>query len=312
MNHNLTDDEFLARWNIWCGFLRDGEDSNAIHNQLNNLYWSIGVYKAKNISWGQGKIDNAATAPLFFDYYLQTFAVFLVVNIRKILEEGVLINNNTTSPDRSVISLSSILKDIRFQRQEFTRRRIFLANEIVYDEEQIKIKHEAYSSEKRRNGENFFSVPRKFWAHATCYLHEQWDSLSGTTKSQRTEDDIITEERFERLGKQIIKIRKEIETFANKFILHAATPMSRLAKKGYIEETFEGPSITRLIEISLECGSMYGELCEFLSLGRMNPLPYAQFDKWEGWDPTMYADRTVLEDTWNKWDDAIKAAVGAS
>lgn len=312
MNHNLTDDEFLARWNIWCGFLRDGEDPNAIHNQLNNLYWSIGVYKAKNISWGQGKIDNAATAPLFFDYYLQTFAVFLVVNIRKILEEGVLINNNTTSPDRSVISLSSILKDIRFQRQEFTRRRIFLANEIVYDEEQIKIKHEAYSSEKRRNGENFFSVPRKFWAHATCYLHEQWDSLSGTTKSQRTEDDIISEERFERLGKQIIKIRKEIETFANKFILHAATPMSRLAKKGYNEETFEGPSITRLIEISLECGSMYGELCDFLSLGRMNPLPYAQFDKWEGWDPTMYADRTVLEDTWNKWEDAIKAAVGAS
>lgn len=312
MNHNLTDDEFLARWNIWCGFLRDGEDSNAIHNQLNNLYWSIGVYKAKNISWGQGKIDNAATAPLFFDYYLQTFAVFLVVNIRKILEEGVLINNNTTSPDRSVISLSSILKDIRFQRQEFTRRRIFLANEIVYDEEQIKIKHEAYSNEKRKNGKYFYSVPRELWVYPTCCLHEQWDRLTEKTKDLRTENDTITDEKLKRLGEKINMIRKEIEIFANKFILHAATPMSRLAKKGYNEETFEGPSITRLIEISLECGSMYGELCDFLSLGRMNPLPYAQFDKWEGWVSTKYADRTVLEDTWNKWDDAIKAAVGAS
>ena len=80
--------------------------------------------------------------------------------------------------------------------------------------------------------------------------------------------------------------------------------------KRYDEQESEFPSITRLIEISLECGMIYGELCDFLTLGRMNPLPYAEFDKWKGWAPTKYANRTELEEIWYKWDDEIKAAVG--
>lgn len=201
-----------------------------------------------------------------------------------------LINDKKKKSDLSVISLASILKDILSKRQEFTRRRIFLANKVIYDEEEIKIKNEAYSNEKRRNGEDVYAVPRELWPQTTTSLHKQWDSLTGTTKAIRTEDDMVSKTRFVRLDEQIIKIRNEIEFFANKHIMHAATPKSRLSAIRCNEEETVIPSINRLIEISLLCGSIYGELCDFLILGRMNPLPYAQFDKWEGWDQTKYAD----------------------
>ncbi|PKL13928.1 MAG: hypothetical protein CVV52_03950 [Spirochaetae bacterium HGW-Spirochaetae-8] len=310
MSTNLIDEDLIKRWKCWKDFLRDGDDPNAIHNQLYNLYWYIGVFKAKNISWGFGIRENVVTSPLFFDFYLQTFRIFLVANIRRILEKNVLFNEKKSKADHSIISLSSIIEDIYSQRVSYSRRIIFLANEIAYDEEEMNIKHEAYSKEKRSKGEKCFFVPMNITSLPTISLHAHWDSITGIIKDQRTEDDVIPEDKFVSLRDRISNIRLEIETIANKFYLHAATAESRYETLGNNLEEFEGPSIARLISICLECGSIYGELCEFLTIGRMNPLPYAEFDKWKGWPSTKYADRELLEKTWSEWNEEVKTAVG--
>lgn len=299
MSHSI---DSVTTYNAWKSALMDADEPNSIINQLGSLYWDIGVYKAQISSWGYGKTEIAAIPPLFFDHFLKTFGLYVTASIRKLLEKS-----PKGRPEKSVISLQSLATEIQIKRTSYTRIVLFQAKNVTYSYEEVKAAHERYSREQLRAGNRTFWVPQALNESNTESLHLQWDSVTGTRSEDRTESDHLSEESLQQMEKQIKQFWKEIEYLANKFYLHASTSESRAIYTKTNEAAL--PSINKLITIALGCGSIYGQLCRILAIGAIQPLPYAQFDKWEGYKPNDFATKDELEKGWQAWENEIMSAI---
>ena len=309
MSEKLTDAEFAARWGLWRHFLCHGNDHNAIHQQLTDIYWNIGIYRVELATWGYGKVDIPSVPRLFFHHYLHTFSIYLAASIRKITDKGQLFNKKDgKEPDRSVISLWSIGKDMLALNQEYNRKRLFQVQGLQYDVQALERKHQAYVEKMTKSGINRSWVSPKESPEPSRRLHKIWDTLSETRMEDRKEYDSIPGSRLEAILTEITLVKGEIDILTNKFYLHAATPESRASDPRYDEETYIGPSINRLIELSLQCGRIYYKLCDLL-LTEVYPLPVYEGDKWDGWKSNQYVNRDELEKIWKQWNEEIKAAI---
>lgn len=298
---SLYEDPVIT-YNSWCSAIMNTDEPNSIINQLGSLYWDIGVYKAQIRTWGYGKTEKAAIPPLFFDHFLKTFGLYVTASIRKLLEKS-----PKGRPEKSVISLQSLATEIQIKRTSYTRTVLFQAKNITYSYEEVKAAHERYSREQLSAGNRTYCVPQALNESNTESLHLQWDSVTDTRSGYRTESDHLSEESLQQMEKQIKLFWKEIEYLANKFYLHASTSESRAIYTKTNEAAL--PSINKLITIALGCGSIYGQLCRILAIGAIQPLPYAQFDKWEGYKPNHFATKDKLEEGWQAWENEIMSAI---
>lgn len=294
--------DMASIYTAWESAVSDSREPNSIISQLNSLYWNIGVYRAQNLTWGYGKSDTASIPPLFFDFYLKTFSLYLIATLRKLLEKGPLCNTK-----RSIISLSSIVSHIKENRQHYTRSELFRIHNVPYSYEKVKAAHEKYSQEQLRAGKRSSWLPSELNEWIPKSFHERWDSLAGTTPASRKETDMLREDHLIYLENQIATHREKIEFVANKYYLHASTIESRSFSEHSDETAW--PSINNLIEIALECGTLYAQVSELLVHGPTPPLAYAEFDKWEGFRSNRYATKEDLEADWTAWTHQIHEAI---
>jgi hypothetical protein len=294
----------VSTYHYWCNAMRNTEETNSIINQLGSLYWDIGVYRAQIRSWGHGKTEEATIPPLFFDYFLKTFGLSLTTSLRKLLEKG-----SIRRPEKSVISLHSLVNEIQTKRTSYTRSILFQAQNITYSYEEVKAAHDKYSEEQLKAGNRSFFVPKELLESRTESLHQQWDKVTGTEPTNRTESDHLSEASIELIEKQIKSFWVEIEYLANKFFLHASTSESRAIYTKRNKATL--PSINKLITIALGCGTIYGQLCRILAIGAIQPLPFAQFDKWERYEPNDFTTKEELEEDWQTWEHEVMSAINA-
>ncbi|MGE4454320.1 MAG: hypothetical protein AB7D92_07265 [Sphaerochaeta sp.] len=71
------------------------------------------------------------------------------------------------------------------------------------------------------------------------------------------------------------------------------------------------PSINQLITIALGCGSIYGQLCRVLTIGAIQPISFAQDDKWEGYEPNAFTTKEELKKDWLIWEEEVMSAINA-
>ncbi len=218
------------------------------------------------------------------------------MSIRKLTEDGNFANNSGKN-DRSIISIISLLKDIKTHRAEYTRRRIFLLMDLEYDIEALNRKHDQYLENQRQIGIKAGPIPRNLSLYQSISLHNQWDAITLTTSETRAENDIISEQYLDDLIERTKKIYKEVEYLTNKYFAHAATKSSRA---GIISKK-ENLNFKKLIDFTLECGKLVNSISNILSNAQWPFLSDAQYDKWEYWSSGWKVSNEELNSVWQAW-----------
>ena len=127
-------------------------DPHSLIQQLAGICWGIATYQAIRTSWRTELAEDGDTfniTPLLFHFITDNFTKGLCLNLRRLTENGKLIEPSPKGDDKSVYSLASVLADIKMHREEYTRRRLFLACKVEYDTELIR----------RRNWEYLLQFP---------------------------------------------------------------------------------------------------------------------------------------------------------
>ncbi len=296
----MTDREFNVLWKTWDSALcTEPMDSNTLVGQITNLVWDIGVFKAIQHSWektGSKDSDELKINPIVYEFIVTNFFKSFCIAIRKITEDGKL-NCSEEKNDRSIISIQSLLKDIKKHRKEYSRRRLFSLKNLEYDIEILNRKHDEYLENQQRIGVKFGPIPKDCSPYQSYSLHKQWDEITLTAPDARTENDVIPEEYLNDLIERTKEINTEVKYLTNKYFAHAATKNSRASMD--IKE--ENLNFEKLIEITIQCGKLINSISNILSNARWPFLSDAQYDKWTYWSFGWNASEEELENVWQAW-----------
>lgn len=296
----MTDREFNVLWKTWDSALcTEPMDSNTLVGQITNLVWDIGVFKAIQHSWektGSKDSDELKINPIVYEFIVTNFFKSFCIAIRRLTEYGFLRNSNQKE-DKSIISILSILNDIKEYRTEYTRRRLFIQQKVEYNTDILIRKRDEYLEGKLRIGIKAVPLPRHLSPDISESLHKQWDEITLTAPDARTENDVIPEEYLNDLIERTKEINTEVKYLTNKYFAHAATKNSRASmdiKEGNLN--FE-----KLIEITIQCGKLINSISNILSNARWPFLSDAQYDKWKYWSFGWNASEEELENVWQTW-----------
>lgn len=145
------------------------------------------------------------------------FAYTQTLGIRRLTE------NPNSNPSKGVISLRRVLKEIMDNRDLITREVYVSYDGLPYDYQT------AYNEWLKKAGINHvgsvpYSGPEAWGASDNC--HKSFDRLSKVSESSRNRDDLISLDWFQKLNDEIDQCN-DVSTYVNKFIAHAADPVSR-------------------------------------------------------------------------------------
>lgn len=296
----MTDQEFSVLWKTWDNALcTEPMDSNTLVGQITNLVWDIGVFKAIQCSWekmGRKESDELKINPIVYEFIVTNFFKSFCIAIRKLTEDGKLTCSEEKN-DRSIISIHSLLKDIKKHRKEYSRRRLFSLKNLEYDIEILNKKHDEYLENQRRIGIKFGPIPKDFSPYESFSLHKQWDEITSTTPDTRTENDVISEDYLDDLIGRTKEIYLEVKYLTNKYFAHASTKNSRAA----MDIKKENLNFEKLIKTTIECGKLINSISNILSNARWPFLSDAPYDKWTYWSYGWNASEEELENVWQTW-----------
>ncbi|MBF0572019.1 MAG: hypothetical protein HQL12_09150 [Candidatus Omnitrophica bacterium] len=212
-----------ARRDLWvaCFSLKD---RNSIINQVYQMVWNAAVFRlineARRITPDnpQGHKEINGTLHYFID---ECFFDSQLLAVRR-LTDGYPLDG-----ERGVFSLLSLLNDMKANASLMRRGNLFLVEGNEYDYEAIEHRALAYGLEQMKSGQRVIFTPPELDSHPMKLRHEQIDVLSGVKENQRTPNDCIREEIFDRLIKKIKSATNEIKVYVDKNIAHASTLESR-------------------------------------------------------------------------------------
>ena len=301
----MNDAEFLERWAYWkfaLGSDNKTHDPNTLIEQMISMVWGIGVFKSAMYSWGKEQYpgtDEFKVTPLLFHFVFDNFFKGLCLSLRRITDDG-LLEDGERKTDRSVISIPSLLGDIKTHREDYTRKRLFLAVGREYDTEIVRKRYEEYITQFRSG--QVYSVPQDLIVRFTEDEHCRWDSLSRVPSTKRSASDLIALEYIDLLISEASAINSKIKFLTDKFYAHASTPESRASSSGNEENV----SLAQLIELTIQCGKLVNSISNMLSDATWPFLPVAQFEKWENWGIGWKATRDELEQVWFDWQMEVE------
>ena len=299
----MTDEQFLERWQFWQKALAD--DPHSLLSQLSDICWNVATYEAIRASWKTELSEDGDTlnvSPFLFHFITNGFSKGLCIDLRRLTEACRIEEVRRTGDDRSVYSLASILMDIEEHREAFTRRRLFLALKLEYDAESIGRKYDDFLAEKIRGGTKLWSVPKDLWDFPTIAAHKEWDRFSHCSPSERSPEDVIAPGYLLFLRNEVSRVRKAVEFVVNKYLAHASTPQSRESATNAFTEV----TINQLQDLTVKCGQLVNTLSSILGGGTYPFLATAQWDKWEEWGRGWDVDTRALEEAWQAWGDRVE------
>jgi hypothetical protein len=301
---DMTDEEFLERWQLWRTALNGRDDSHSLVQQVESLCWDIATYEALMASWRSEMASDGETLhvnTILFHFIMDNFTKSLCLDLRRLTEEGELIAPPISKRDHSVYSLQSLIANIAEHRKQYTRRRLFLASKLEYDVEEIGRRHWEFVHQNYPNG-GTYSVPPELNDIPSKLTHSQWDKLSRTSPTLRGTEDLIAADHLDRLQSEVAAIRKEVEFVVNKHLAHAATPKSMQS----VESKKESIRLSELIELVIRAGRAVNSVSVILWSAVFPFLAYAQFDKWEHWGRGWNVPPKTLEEAWRKWQGRVE------
>jgi len=301
----MTDAEFIEKWSYWkfaLGSQNKDHDPNTLIEQMSSMVWGIGVFRSAMHSWAKEQhpgTDEFKVNPVLFHFIFDNFFKSFCLSLRRITDGG-LLEDGDGKNDRSVISIPSLLRDIKTHREDYTRKRLFLAVGRDYDTKIVQKRHDEYANQFRAG--QVYAVPQDLWVDLSEGEHARWDEISCVSPAERSVTDIIVLEYLDHLITEATAINTNIKFLTDKFYAHASTPESRTSASGK-EETV---SLAQLIDLTLQCGKLVNSISNILADAVWPFLPVAQFDKWDNWGTGWTATQEELSAVWLDWQMQVK------
>lgn len=184
-------------------------------------------------------------------------------------------------PSRHVISLRALLDDIRANRELLTREIYLASNGLPFDPAPAK---QRYFDRIASTGQKFvFEGMHKegpeAWT-ASERAHDRFDKLSETSLSGRSPEDLISLKCFDLLESKI-KSCDDVRGYTNKFIAHAADPISRASLKNS-QRRVALDRLTECHQVMVHVSCFIGG--PILQDGFSTGVPVPQFDVLENLD----------------------------
>jgi hypothetical protein len=191
-------------WKTWRDCLA-GQDPHNVFDQISGMVWETAIYHFILAS-RTSQLRKYKSLP-GFHYHMNRFIdrnyfSVQVAGIRRLTDKYPLRGK------KGVFSLRALINDIHEKRNELTRRSFLSLQKLPYE----------YQS----NSSQTFEIS---WDDVWD-AHRRFDHLSGRKPQTRTPNDLISERIFTKL-EEILDTCREIVTYVDKNIAHAATPESR-------------------------------------------------------------------------------------
>jgi hypothetical protein len=291
-------EQFRKKRRQWMEWL-SGDDPHSIIKQIYSAVWDYALFctvnelrriAAENPEEGIG--FNGPVIRLFD----AGFATTQATAIRRLIEWP------ARRPDRKVISIRTVLKDIRDNISLITRENYVCYDGLPYDYE--KVRDEAFAKlPVNESGVSVGSMPisgPEGWPMAER-MHKNFDRLAQVEPKKRSRTELIKEEIFDHL-ETLIKPCEKVKKYVDKFIAHGAAPETR----GALAEDEGGLTLERIES----CHKIIYRVASFIN-GQLlwesgiGGVPVSQYDHLKGLD-MHWASEDGLIKAQEKWHEITK------
>ena len=165
-----------------------------------------------------------------------------------------------------------------------------MIGEQPYDYEDLDRRHMEVA---RSLGPGLHAMPRELNSRLSHVRHEDFDWLSGTAPEDRSPDDLIRPEVFEKLGERLGRMKGIVE-HVHVAHAHAATEFSR---NGRVLDRWSLVDAKETLRNLVELSELLGNWFCFEGVGSV--IPTAQFDQFEHIEiPLFSGDLDQLREIW--------------
>ena len=277
------------KFDEWEGWLL-GDDVNSVRNQIHDMIWDTAVFLSINKAREyapknkDGQPELNGTVHHFINRcFLQT----QLIAIRRLCDK------EKSAGDRSVVSLYRLIRELENNIDILTRKNVLGVLGYPYD----------YANEENAILERInpleTALPEDYGKCVQSEgMHQNFDKLSEVTPDRRNPDDKIQPKIFEWLKNRLDECEKDICSYVNKFLAHAATPESR--------RKYNADDIKITLGHILDAHKIICEITGFTmnifnhSLGGFLPTP--QFDQFEYFEKPCIA-KNDLEKLYTFWNN---------
>lgn len=215
--------ELKIKRHMWIECFR-GHDRNSVINQVWRMINHASVFNVINESRRVASADPKGRpdlSPMLHQFINATFFDSQFLAIRR------LVDSYSLEGKRGVCSLIPLLNDMKCHVGLMTRHNIFVAEDLEYDYESIRQRELDYMLEQSKDGAHGGFLPGNLDSSSVLRRHEQIDVLAGVSGKERTPQDVVRGEVFDRLIGEIMIASDDIKTYTEKFIAHSASIESR-------------------------------------------------------------------------------------
>jgi hypothetical protein len=283
------------QWMEWIG----GDDPNSIIKQIYSVVWDYALFctvnELRRIAAENPEDGIGFNGPVIrlFD---AGFATTQATAIRRLIEWP------ARRPDRAVISIRTVLKDVRDNLGLITRENYICYDGLPYD--YASVRDDLFA--RKHSG-----VPRRFtgvmpvdgpegWPMSDR-AHSAFDRLAQVKAENRLRTDVIKEDILDHLEAQL-KPCDKVKMYVNKFIAHGAAPETR----GALSADKHGLTLERLESCHK---AIYGVASfingQLLWESNIGGVPVPQFDHLKGID-MRWASEDGLVKAQEKWNEITK------
>lgn len=295
--------EYRAKRVEWLEWLSYDEE-HAIWRQIRSMLWNDAVFRTINETRRIMK-DTGGSAALnwtiarFID---KSYVAAQVLAIRKLTDP------EARKPERQVISLRRLIKDIKRNAAIIIRETYICFDGIPYDYEAVEQRQlqELAATAESISGARWLPATGPEAAITSRRMHKAFDKLSGVNADNRSRDDAICPRVFDILDGELRESGyADIIEYGNKFIAHAADDYSRST----LSETQTGFTLERLEQCHRKlcrvAKLIYGQV---LWEGSSRLIPTPQFDHFDHLDqPWAPSERMKeLRDFWNRHVQSVE------
>ena len=219
-----------------------------------------------------------------------------VLSIRRLVER------EARDDDRQPISIRRVLRDIRQHRHLFTREIYVAYDGLPYDYAAKRQEWFDANATDIRSGAVVRSMDTKgpeAWTSSEL-VHENFDRMSGVSAEDRDRADLISNNVFDQISNVVaLQEIRDVAFFADKFVAHAADPLSRAE----VTDEEMAISMSKLATCHAALISATKMICEQLLWdASTTPIPTPQFDAFEHLD-TPWVPTPSIEGLQRLWHD---------
>lgn len=235
-------DKLKEKRKLWIQCF-DIEDTHSITYQLIELGWRVSSFRIINEAYRLAQKDKDGDIkinPMLHSLLYDCFFESTLVRIRRLADDKPL---ESPKGKYDVISLVSVINDIKEHLHLITREHLFQVEEIEYDYSILIKKQNDYNKAQIQTDKNFYFIPQEYDPDPSIERHSIIDILSNKNRDTRAASDTMDSKVFDKLIQGIKDRTEKVKNYVDKRIAHTATKNSQSLK------TIAPTSISEIVDI---------------------------------------------------------------